>query len=193
MAQLIAFHGAAGSGKSTAAAYLATRGWVEQGFAWPLKHLVGRLFDFSDAQLFGPSSERNRPDPRYPRPDGTCLTPREALQRFGTDAARACYPDIWVDAAMRHTRQLLAHGERVVLADLRFANEAQAILEAGVYVVKLHGQHTQLKGDAASHSSEAGIPDELVDLHVYNFGSKTKLYRLLDEMLATVGRLNGEA
>lgn len=198
MRRLIAFTGPAGCGKSTAAEYLArTHGFEQYGFSFPLKQMVGELFDFSDEQLYGPSQCRNEPDARYPRADGTCLSPREALQKFGTDAARSCYPDIWVNAAMRYVDEYLTKTEpdicgccevdtRICLVDLRFDNEARAVRERGGIVVKLHRTAGGIQGSMALHKSELGIPDTLVDQHIYNHGEKSALYAELDHLLYNV-------
>jgi hypothetical protein len=193
MRRLIAFTGPAGCGKSTAAEYLATKhGFEQYGFSFPLKELVGDLFDFSDEQLYGPSHCRNEPDARYPRADGTCLSPREALQKFGTDAARSCYPDIWVDACMRYVDDVLesigdpAGLPGICLMDLRFDNEARAVRARGGIVVKLHRTAGGIQGSMAQHSSEAGVHDSLVDQHISNHGEKSALFAELDYLIRNV-------
>lgn len=180
---IIAFTGPAGCGKSTAAEYLRNKGWVETGFAWPLKTLVGELFQFSQEQLYGPSEMRNAPDPRYPRADGTCLSPREALQVFGTEAGRKCYPEIWVEACKRSIDHMVACDKQVVLADLRFDNEAEMVRKAGGVVVRLTRQ-TSLDEMRAAHISEAGVSPHLIDHTIVNTGTKQALYDLIDRVLA---------
>lgn len=68
MKRLIALAGRAGSGKNALAKML---GGHEISFAEPLKRFCQEVFAFTDAQVWGPSEERNKPDERYPR-KGQC-------------------------------------------------------------------------------------------------------------------------
>ena len=111
---IIGLCGLAGSGKDTAADFLVERmGFAKISFADPMKRFCREVFAFTDEQLWGPSSARNAPDPRYPRrPYGSPnapvehLTPRYALQRLGTEFGRDCYEPIWVDVALRTAKTL---------------------------------------------------------------------------------------
>lgn len=183
---LIAFTGAAGCGKSTAADYLAdVHGFDVIALATPLKEMVGTLFDFDSWQLYGPSAARNAPDPRYPRADGTCLTPREALQVFGTNAGRKCWPLIWTVACMRlvDANTYDEGGQRpTVIPDARFDEEVAAIRQRGGLVIKLH-RGSSLSGAAAQHASEAGVSEQYITHHIQNHGSKEELYAALDAIL----------
>ena len=137
--KILGITGKAGSGKSTFGTILQEEyGWAVSAFADPLKQWAKDVFDFTDDQLWGPSAERNKPDPRYPRPCFICsrtgitlaedrvgaitpeyctacngegktfLAPREVLQRLGTEVGRACYPPIWAEKGLRVAQQLLA-------------------------------------------------------------------------------------
>lgn len=187
--RLIGLTGTAGCGKSTAGHFLRfRRGYTEAAFSWLLKDLIGKcLFDFSDDQLYGPSHMRNAGDPRYTRPDGTMLTPREVLQVMGTDAARKLWPTIWVDACMRTVDNALAGGNTVVITDMRFDNEAEAVIARGGIVIKLCRTEGGLEGAAAAHSSEAGVSPHLIAEQIHNTGTKDALYAMLDAALARHG------
>lgn len=135
---IIGISGLAGSGKDTAADFLVkNHGFVRIGLADPLKRICKEVFDFTDEQLWGPSSERDAPDSRYLRfepeqecpnckfgtlePDGdrlVCrgecgqfidshLTPRHALQQLGTEWGRGCYEDVWIDYGLRVAQKLM--------------------------------------------------------------------------------------
>ena len=130
---ILGISGFAGSGKDTAAEFLIKNfGFGRIGLADELKRICYRVFDFSEEQLWGPSSARNAMDLRYPREhtwatDGSwqcfccgavknapeeempkCyLTPRFALQRLGTEWGRHCYDDIWIDHALQTAKQLV--------------------------------------------------------------------------------------
>jgi hypothetical protein len=113
---IVGISGLAGSGKDTAGDFLCRDyGFVKVSFADVLKRICKDVFDFTDEQLWGPSEERNKSDPRYPRKQrhegsdrgervvyetDTFLTPRYALQTLGTEWGRDCFPDIWVRYAL---------------------------------------------------------------------------------------------
>lgn len=65
---IIGLSGFAGAGKDTVADILRDKhNFVKLALADPLKRICRDVFAFTDAQLWGPSSERNKPDLRYPR------------------------------------------------------------------------------------------------------------------------------
>ena len=67
--QWLGFHAAAGAGKDTAADYtLRVYGGEKISLADPLKRFCRAILGFSEAQLWGPSANRNKPDPRYAGP-----------------------------------------------------------------------------------------------------------------------------
>jgi hypothetical protein len=189
---IIGFSGLARSGKSTCSRFLRERGWIEIGFADPIKRTLGEWLKFSDAQLWG--NERDRPDCRYKRADGKCLTARHALQQLGTEFGRACYPNLWVDLALDTATTLLRNGQTAIsydpkiglrrsdrvdsisgicFADVRFLNEVNAIQQSGGKVIRLkRGMPTrwQLLRETVigprRHESEFQqlmIPDSLFD------------------------------
>jgi hypothetical protein len=123
------------------------------------------------------------------------LTTRYSLQKLGTEWGRDCYPNIWVDYALRIARQLLtgspdevdyynyysaksgllfvgSYGrpKGVVISDVRFKNEIDAIHAVGGKVVRIV-RSTSLSGAASQHRSEQeqkDIPDSVFDHILYN-------------------------
>lgn len=72
-ARLIVLSGDAGAGKDSVANVLVdSYGWERYSLAAPLKRFASDMFGFTDAQLYGPSSARNAPDPRWARPCTMC-------------------------------------------------------------------------------------------------------------------------
>lgn len=120
---IVGMVGRAGSGKDTVADLLVkNHGFVKVAFADLMKRWVKEAFDFTDEQLWGPSSKRNEGDARYRRRrldlDGdwvdSDLSPREALQLLGTEWGRRCYEDVWVNYTLRIADRLLAGNTRDV-------------------------------------------------------------------------------
>jgi hypothetical protein len=60
----------AGAGKDEAAKALVENGFVSVAFADEMKRFCQRVYGFTDAQCWGASEERTRPDKRYPREHG---------------------------------------------------------------------------------------------------------------------------
>lgn len=112
------------------------------------------------------------------------VTVREALQTLGSEFGRSIHPDLWVNVMFRQTVPTLrnpawfgwhwtpppASGEaRVVIHDVRFANEVTAIRRLWpcdkAHIVKLVRERASVVvGGIAGHASEAGLPDDLFDL-----------------------------
>jgi hypothetical protein len=95
------------------------------------------------------------------------------LQSLGTEWGRGMVHDeIWIRIAMEHASQHLTVGRCVVITDVRFDNEAQAIVNAGgeVWRVERPGWRC-LADDAATHQSEAGVSDHLITRIIDNSGS----------------------
>lgn len=210
---IIGICGKAGSGKDTVADILVRDlGFVKVAFADPLKRVCKDIFNFSDEQLWGPSEKRNEPDFRYLRTphqqgfdpvdgrpttiDAQYLTPRYALQQLGTEWGRDCYPDIWIEYAMRIAKELMAgrgsytakkgldyaidggghylKPAGVVISDVRFVNEVEGLKARGAKVIRIHRPLQGLKGVAGAHRSETemdSIPAELFDEVLKNDGS----------------------
>lgn len=138
----------AGAGKDTVADLLFIhRHVVTVALADPLKRICQDVYQFSYAQLWGPSQLRSQPDSRYLHSaagsqgstgllckdpeelNGTVyekykhlldeygnlpsppvdkhLTPRYALQQLGTEWARDCYSNTWIDYGIRVAKQLM--------------------------------------------------------------------------------------
>jgi len=188
---LIGLTGYAGSGKSTVAHLI---GGTHLAFAEPMKAICKALFNFTDGQLYGPSEEREIPSAEFTRPDGTPLTPRFALQTLGTEWGRGCDPDLWAKIGIRKAKQLLASKWTklpVVITDVRFANEARLIREAGGEIWSVQRPSVEPKRKPAglinrvfyrgkAHASEVAIPKNLVDRVIPNIGTFEDLKAAVD-------------
>ena len=160
--KVVAFTGLAGSGKSTAADFLATKDYQRVKFAGPLKAMM-RAIGLTDDHIEGALKE-------VPTPLLAGRTPRYAMQTIGTDWGRDIIgPTLWTGLWYSTVQDVLDHGGRVVCDDCRFANEVEAVHAAGGVVVRLEGRG----GIAGCHASEK--MDFEPDLLVRNTGTRDQL------------------
>lgn len=169
--RIIALSGPAGSGKSTAAAYLVDRGYTLIKFAGPLKAMC-QAIGFTDWHLEGDGKER---------PLGWLQgkSPRQFMQMLGTEFGRYCIgTHFWVGLWERAALEVLDGGGRVVVDDCRFANEADAVRKLGGVVVRLAGRG----GLSGGHASES--MDWEADSVLVNTGSQNDLRDAVGRMAA---------
>lgn len=150
---LIGLAGPAGCGKTTICKALIKAlggdgACIRVRFAGPLKSAL-RAIGLTEAQVDGDQKEA-------PLELLCGRSARYAMMTMGTQWGRDIIGDnLWVNAAMKQVDEVMAQGVSVVMDDLRFDNEAEAILaRRGAYII-------ELKRDGASystkHASEAGI------------------------------------
>lgn len=163
---LIGLHGKARSGKDSIATELIKNGscfFSVVSFVEPLKRIVMDLFSMDREQVYGDA--KDEVDPRYKK------SPRQILQEVGT-AMRVIYKDIWVDYALRRSRELQMCGYSVIITDLRYKNEFEAIRNADGYIWKVvrldeNGNPVNLiEAKLQAHASEVdldGLSDEEFD------------------------------
>lgn len=159
---LIGLCGAAGSGKNAVASILRRQhAFGVIAFADPIYDAVAAITGMPRREL----EDRAIKEQAIP---WLGKSPRELLQTLGTEWGRnSVRDDIWIQRAMRAARGY----ERVAICDCRFENEAQAIRRAGGFVWRVRRMASGLAGSAGRHASEAGIPDNLVDLRIDNNGT----------------------
>lgn len=122
--RIIAICGAKRSGKDVLADYLVRKhGYVHAKFATPLKNVVSQLFEIALDDL-----ESDRKDVVHAF---WKTTPRRLMQFIGTDmmqfSIQECIPHVgrsfWAEKLFRD----LGNAGRVVISDLRFSHEVDAI------------------------------------------------------------------
>lgn len=119
------------------------------------------------------------------------LTPREAIQKLGTEWGRGLYEDTWVEYLLGVV-ELLDRGESfiytpefgleraltdyqgVVVPDARYENEFTALRKAGAVMVRVKRTASGIAGERGQHPSETEqdrIPDEAFDHVLENEGT----------------------
>jgi hypothetical protein len=126
--------GLIGSGKDTVADYLCTfHGFKRVSFAASLKDAVSSVFGWDRELLEGSTKTsrewREQKDVWWSERLNIEITPRWVLQYWGTEVLRNHFhKDIWVASVENKLRQ---SKDNIVITDCRFANEVNAIKNAG--------------------------------------------------------------
>lgn len=170
---IVGLCGAAGSGKTTAAQELVRRlHYKRHRFAGPLKDML-RVIGLTDAQVDG--------DQKEVPCDLLCgRTPRHAMQTIGTQWGRECIgEDFWI----RAWTATLPQCHHVVVDDVRFDNEADAIRSLGGVIVRIDRPNLDVTDslEKRAHASEAGLTS--VDIVVVNDGTIDQLFGMLTDAL----------
>ena len=168
MTKLIGITGRARSGKDSFAQGLVDEGWSRLAFADPLKEVTALVANEPVALYHDDRSK-----------ECTCpslgVTRRVALQNVGKAMRAAVGPTVWVDRVLRQWRDGGKH--RCVITDVRYDNEAEAILaEGGTIILIDRPDNAALPGLAGQHESERGIDPRLIRITVYNDGTIEDLH-----------------
>jgi energy-coupling factor transporter ATP-binding protein EcfA2 len=149
--ELIGLCGPKGVGKST---FAKLQEATVLSFAGPIKRMLKQILPPGD--WLGERKEDQLPG----FPEG--ITARFCLQTLGTEWMRTLIdPQGWITVAMREAEYFLRMDGRVIFDDVRFANEAVAIRQAGGKVYRVNRKGFEASTDF--HISELGLPAELID------------------------------
>lgn len=185
---LIGLTGAAGCGKSTVSKHLREKhDFFDFSLAEPIYGMVSAMTGLTvDALKIRDTKEQEIP--------WLGLSPRELLQRIGTEFGRCVLgDDVWIKHLMRRIEATSSALERMTrgfarphfaIADVRFDNEAEAIKAKGgeIWMISRDAKPC-LSQAASSHSSEAGVSRRNIDRVIENNGTLEALKRAVDESL----------
>lgn len=174
----IGLKGKAGSGKSTAARYLARHGYDQVlGFAAPIRSML-RGLGLHESELNNGLKEK-------PCDKLNGLTPRAMMQMIG-GGARQLDHDFWIAIWRRRAVELIEDGWQVIADDLRYENEAKVIRALGGAVIEIHNVNAPSEiGGIAGHESESQDFDP--DIIVINDGRiLSDFHTALDEAMSVL-------
>jgi hypothetical protein len=168
---IVGITGRAGAGKDTVADYLVdTYGFGKTSFAGPIKDMINTLLGEQ------PEAWEDREWKETPILCGK--SPRYLAQTLGTEWGRRIVgEDIWVRLALDASNDF----EHLVISDVRFDNEAEAIHEAGGYIIQVCRNNTLTQ--LTEHASERGVDPRLIDWAVFNEHDFDHMYGQLDVFL----------
>lgn len=160
---LVGIAGFARVGKDAAAQALVGRGYVRLSFADKLRHFLLALDPIVYATAMSPYRLSDIVgDIGWEQAKDDFPEVRALLQRCGTEAGRKVLGEnVWVDAVLRDLP------EKVVIPDVRFPNEAQAIKERGGRVFRITRPDY---GPVNDHPSETALAHWQFDRHIVNDG-----------------------
>jgi hypothetical protein len=147
----------------------------EDCFAYSLKEGIGKnVFGLTHDQLTNQDLKKIK-DPFWN------MTPREILQRAGTEAMRNTFSqDIWIKTLQK--RLLLEPNKMYAISDVRYINEAEAIKSWGGKVIRIDRELP--KTEFSNHISETELDnwngwDDVLD----NNSTFENLYDQIDKLV----------
>lgn len=172
------------AGKTTVANRLVAQyGYVRVPMAETLKRMFREMLrDCGHSE--GAIAEMENGNKQYPFCEWTDTTLRHAYQTLGTEWGRmAIDPNIWTSIWKSKVTRLLATGKKVVVDDVRFANEFKAVNEVGGLMWMVI-KNTNIP--RPTHASESFCPDmNLFDHVICNDGSYENLTLKIDIAINT--------
>lgn len=143
------------SGKDTLAKILAEQhGFLHYAFANPLKKVCQLVFGFNNDQVYG--NKKEEVDPFW------SFSPREAMQLVGNECFKPQFgSNIWVRMMERHIfHHETPYNSRVqgiVISDVRFLIEVDAIKTWGGKIVRVDRQGSGASQGVVGHASECEL------------------------------------
>jgi len=207
---IIGVCGFIGTGKDTIADYLVNiHQFRRESFANTLKDAVSSVFSWDRELLEGRTKHsrawREQRDEWWSERLGREITPRWVLQYWGTEVFRqGFHDDIWIASLENKMRKT---SDNIVISDVRFPNEIQAIHNAGGIVVRVkRGDDPEWYNSALSvnrgpngnstwalsrqhlarlgiHASETSWVGGNIDNVVYNDTSIDELFEQLESLV----------
>jgi len=178
--RIVGITGKQNSGKDTLASAFIENDFLKMAFADPLKDVIHRMFNIPKTVLWGPSENRD-------------THTRMILQTLGTDYARGIDPEVWIKRTTERIREVATRRRdplercvvplgdkelRIVVPDVRFSNEAEALrnFAPDAVLIRVHrpGSEEGKAVETCTHISETEmdtIPSEMYKYDLQNVGT----------------------
>lgn len=170
------------SGKTTVGLELQQRGYMSVSFAGPLKRMLAVFL--SSAGYGHEQIEALLFEGKEGRIPEFGVSARHLMQTLGTEWGRECIsPDVWVEVWKNAVMKWIDGGNDVVVDDVRFPNEYQAIKQLGGemwYVTR--GREPRLQTN--EHASEGALETHGFDHRLVNDGTVTDLHNQIAKALS---------
>jgi len=166
---IIGVVGFIGSGKGTVADILVNKkDFTKISFADSLKDATAAIFGWPRALLEGDTDEsrefRETKDEWWSEKTGLYITPRNMLQKLGTEAGRdVIHDDLWVLSAERK----IGMYKNVVIPDVRFPNEMKIIQNMGGFIVRVRRGNDPEWYETAKRANLEGNSDLMSDYSIH--------------------------
>lgn len=175
LSRLIGICGRARHGKGEVAAILVELGFTEAQFSSPLKELLlhmDPLIPYEGDQLIPPYPYKRLSEiVEEVGLDEAKTMPevRRLLQTLGNGAREIVHPDTWVEGFKYRHRDKLLIGEKLVVSDMRYPNEAAIVRDLGGEVWKVvRPDFDNGLGELTANASETSVDDIHPNLTILN-------------------------
>lgn len=171
---IIGLFGKKGSGKDTFADYMVEKyGFQKVSFAEPLKKICKELFLLSDDQI-------NVPELKETVLPNWNLSPRQILQKVGTDLFRQHFSKTFWTDLMKNRLEQFSENEKIIITDIRFQNEHNLVQNfPNSFIIKIQRDERDKIND--SHISENW--DLNTNIVIDNNGSKEDFFEKIEKIL----------
>jgi hypothetical protein len=186
---VIGFTGRASAGKDTVANYVKKyyarheRIAMKIACADPLKKICtevfGKAYGVNPISFYGTQAEKEAPLEALPN-----WTGRRILQYIGTEGFRHIDDEVWPRLMIAEARHMLSNdlADMILVADVRFLSEAEAIKKAGGIVVRV--KRPEADAVSSAHASETQLAEIKEDYVIDNQGRELYLLeKLVEEFL----------
>lgn len=178
MSVIIGLCGYKRTGKTTVAEILCDRyGYFHESFASPIREFVATIVGTS---VHGLEAVKEAPLEWL---DGK--TPRHMMQTVGTEWGRdTVHPELWVRSLVKRIAPAITRHQPVVVSDVRFPNEAEALRSLGGIIVRV----TRPGMTRGTHPSETQVDAIEADFEFPNNGGLMAALDAVDALHARVKR-----
>lgn len=176
--EVIGLSGWARVGKDTVAARLVEKhGYKRMSFADPMREALYRLNPEIDVDSYSMNLATAVDLMGWETLKSVSSSIRGLMQRMGTEVGREMFGEnFWVDTALDSVED----GSKIVFADVRFPNEADAIKALGGEVWRISREGV---GPANDHISETALDSYFFSLYIVNDGTIENTYACIDDIV----------